>query len=456
MERNGIQENWQQYYPTYKFKERDILLKEYETSTRNVASQEQTFSNITNFIFVLATILGSLTVGMLNNRNLFKSLPLEILLGLVVVICVFSWLTLKYLSERQKSIIFDSRKIVVLRKMLGLDYGRLQLVLPSQRIEGASDPFAIKFFPGWLSSVAYPFWIICLISISLLFVLLPLIIEKLVIIIPHLEFLAVNRNNFRLFIALLWFCTLALTFRTTLYDTNERKTLSFAKLLAWFIALSLKNNFEYVIYRAKLSMYETERIKVPLKILQEILIFIEDRNFFKHKGISIKAIIRAFLSIFRIKRRSGGSTITQQLVRTLFIKDMSKTFRRKVIEILLALWFERICTKEEILKIYLSSVRFDYGVYGVTSAIRHFFGKKLNRSVSKAEAFFLIERISNIKSLILVDKIIHTIKQMRENNMISNEDIAQIKSIYSEKVKSRTLKVLDEKKFDEWIKGDSY
>lgn len=439
--------DWQQYYPTYKFKNRDILLKEYENCTANIQSQERIFLNAANFILVISAMLGSIAVSFFNNPTKFfnGALSMQTLLILIFITCSFSWLTTRYFAERQKSIIFDSRKIVILRHMLGLYYGTQQLVLPNWRIEGATNPFAIKLFPGWFSYVTYPFWLICITSNVVLYS----IIKNSVL----LSTLIPSPSSQATFIAIfliLWVFTIAFSFRCALYDTNEGLLLSLAKIIAGCFYLELVDDFEYVIYRAKLAVYETQRMKVDLTAFKKILIFIEDRDFYKHKGISIKAIVRAVLGIIGKKRRSGGSTITQQLARTLFIKEMSKTFRRKIVEIILALWLERICTKEEILEIYLSSVRFESKIYGLIDALKYFFQWSKDKSISEPEIFFLIERISNVRSLILTNKISDTLNQMFEKKLLTSEDISKIKSIYSQMYQFQKLKVENKEIFEKW------
>ena len=173
-------EEWQQYYPTHSYKERDVLIKEYEMASNNVSSQEKVFVNAVNILFVLITIFGSFIVAYFQYKPILIQLfSLKTMVLLLIVILFLSWLTIRYFSERQKSIVFDSRKIVVLRKMLGLDYGANQLVLPNQRLEGASNPFSIKMFPGWFTLTAYPFWIMILLTCSILAFLLPYFIISL-------------------------------------------------------------------------------------------------------------------------------------------------------------------------------------------------------------------------------------------------------------------------------------
>ena len=331
--------------------------------------------------------------------------------------------------------------------MLDLDYGNLQLVIPNWRIEGANNPFAIKLFPGWFTYVAYPYWIIILFSsLLLLYLFKSLVIEFSLII----NFYSIETIPYLLLI--IWISFLALLYRKNLYDTNEKFSLSIAKNISKIFKLHLVDDFEYIIYRAKLAKFETERIKLDLTILKKFLIFIEDREFYNHKGISWKGLIRAFLSLLKIKRRSGGSTITQQMARTLFIKDMSKLIRRKTVEIILAKWIEKIMNKDDIIDIYISSVRFDYKIYGITDAIKHYFNQKKDKFLSNAEAFFLIERISNIKSRVLLNKIDHTVRQMVERNLLARSDVKEIKLLYAKMVKLNILNSENRKKFNAWLK----
>jgi penicillin-binding protein 1A len=182
-----------------------------------------------------------------------------------------------------------------------------------------------------------------------------------------------------------------------------------AQRIARALGLKLVETIEYVIYRAILGKHELHRLSIDLTIAKKILVHIEDKEFFTHSGVSSRGLGRLLLSVLRRRRRSGGSTITQQLVRTLFIADHSKLFRRKAIEILLALWFNKVFTKNDQLEMYFSSVRFDVNVFGIAAALKHFFGE-VSSTVSAAEAFFLIERISNVRSRLLVEKVDQTLR----------------------------------------------
>jgi len=114
--------------------------------------------------------------------------------------------------------------------------------------------------------------------------------------------------------------------------------------------------------------------KIPLKMKQATLA-VEDSHFYFHFGIDPKAILRAFITNFRAGRVvEGGSTITQQLAKTLFL-TRDRTITRKIKEAILAIRLELIFSKDEILEIYLNQIYYGHGSYGVEAASRTYFGK---------------------------------------------------------------------------------
>ncbi len=128
---------------------------------------------------------------------------------------------------------------------------------------------------------------------------------------------------------------------------------------------------------------------VPLKemppYLYKAVLATEDRRFFEHFGIDPLGILRALIDDLRSgKIRQGGSTITQQLAKNLFLTP-ERTIKRKAQEVLLALWLEHKFTKEQILTLYLNRVYLGAGCYGVEAAARKYFGKSA-RNLSLYEA----------------------------------------------------------------------
>ena len=131
---------------------------------------------------------------------------------------------------------------------------------------------------------------------------------------------------------------------------------------------------------------------VPLGELPPYLVkaFIatEDRRFYSHFGIDIRSILRAtYVNLGAGQIVEGGSTITQQLAKNLYL-DNDRTFWRKAQEALIALWLEQHYTKDEILSTYLNHVYLGAGNYGIDAAAHYYFGKSA-RDVSLAEAAVL-------------------------------------------------------------------
>ena len=102
---------------------------------------------------------------------------------------------------------------------------------------------------------------------------------------------------------------------------------------------------------------------------------IEDRRFYDHPGVDVFGIVRAAMrNLTAGGVREGGSTITQQLAKNLFL-TRERTLRRKIQETLLAIWLEQRFTKDQILAIYLNRVYFGAGAYGVDAAAHRYFGR---------------------------------------------------------------------------------
>ena len=101
---------------------------------------------------------------------------------------------------------------------------------------------------------------------------------------------------------------------------------------------------------------------------------VEDRRFWTHPGIDPQGIARAiYVNLLRGKVSQGGSTITQQVAKNLFLTN-ARTFKRKVQEVMLTLWLERSFSKQEILEIWLNRVYLGAGAWGVDAAAHLYFG----------------------------------------------------------------------------------
>jgi penicillin-binding protein 1A len=122
--------------------------------------------------------------------------------------------------------------------------------------------------------------------------------------------------------------------------------------------------------------------------LPKAFIAIEDRRFYSHYGVDPLGIARAAVAnIVHHGVAQGGSTLTQQLAKNLFLTQ-ERTLQRKLQEVELALWLERKHSKYEILELYLNRVYFGSGAYGVEAAAQRYFGKSA-KNVTLAEAAML-------------------------------------------------------------------
>jgi membrane peptidoglycan carboxypeptidase len=128
--------------------------------------------------------------------------------------------------------------------------------------------------------------------------------------------------------------------------------------------------------------------KIP-DYLIEATLAIEDKEFYQHRGLSIKGIVLAIWHNFKNGANGlrGGSTITQQLVKNVFLSG-EKTWKRKIKEAILALMVERKLNKEEILERYFNQVAYGGETYGVNEAAIKYFGKEVDK-INLAEATFL-------------------------------------------------------------------
>ncbi|MCC5466697.1 transglycosylase domain-containing protein [Pelosinus baikalensis] len=113
---------------------------------------------------------------------------------------------------------------------------------------------------------------------------------------------------------------------------------------------------------------------IPLA-MQQSIIAVEDNRFYRHYGFDIEGILRAMLVNMQAGGFSeGGSTITQQLIKNLFLTQ-EKTYGRKAEEFILAMNMELRYSKEEILEMYLNTIYFGSGAYGIGDAAKIYFDK---------------------------------------------------------------------------------
>ncbi len=147
------------------------------------------------------------------------------------------------------------------------------------------------------------------------------------------------------------------------------------------VAFLVKTNPEHTAYRSlwtreNPTLGETEPSWTPLPglppLLFEALVHAEDNRFFQHNGVDWRTTRRAARRWLRARPSGGGSTITQQLARNLFLAP-DRTPHRKLVEILIAMRLDRDLSKQRILELYANIVEYGEGVWGITNAARHYF-----------------------------------------------------------------------------------
>lgn len=148
------------------------------------------------------------------------------------------------------------------------------------------------------------------------------------------------------------------------------------------------NGKQLTKFRGEKDAYYLKYKDLPVYAVASV-ISVEDRNFYKHSGVDYKGILRAAVSLVTNKGEvtQGGSTITQQLARTIFLNN-ERTWKRKVKEMFIAVELEKKYTKEDILEFYLNNVYFSNGYYGIQAASKGYFNKDA-KDLSMSEAAFL-------------------------------------------------------------------
>ena len=177
---------------------------------------------------------------------------------------------------------------------------------------------------------------------------------------------------------------------------------------------------------------EENRTIIPFEEIPQSIknatIALEDDSFYNHMGVRPLSTLRAVLKNIVTGSSEGGSTITQQLVKSVFLNP-EKTIFRKVKEMAISLRLEKELTKDEILSLYLNQIPYGSGAYGIQSAAETFFGKKA-KDLTLLESAYLAS-LPNAPSFYspygknkdkLDERARFTLKRMNEENFISKEE----------------------------------
>jgi len=222
------------------------------------------------------------------------------------------------------------------------------------------------------------------------------------------------------------------------HDVPEIKRVSDYRPLGVTQILSLENGQTRIMAEFyKERRYLTPYDQIPEKLVSAFL-SAEDSTFFEHQGVNIFAILRAAVANFLAGHVvQGGSTITQQIAKSLYLSPEKNIFR-KAKELFLALQLEKNLTKEEILYLYLNQIYLGSGAYGVQAAARTYFQKDLkNLTIAEMALIAGLPTAPGKYSPLLnpkkaKERQLYVLKRMRENKFISENEQ---KNAAAEKVK---------------------
>ena len=185
-----------------------------------------------------------------------------------------------------------------------------------------------------------------------------------------------------------------------------------------------------------MAVFGTKR-RIPVNIkdvpehLKQAYIAAEDANFYDHHGFDIKGIMRAVWQIITTgEKQSGGSTITQQLTRNVFL-SLDQTWSRKIKELFLSVKLERTISKDEILELYLNKISLGHRAYGVAAAADVYYGKSLDQLTLAQMAMLAAppKAPSRINPITSPERALqrrnYVLGRMRELNFISQQEFEQ-------------------------------
>lgn len=233
-------------------------------------------------------------------------------------------------------------------------------------------------------------------------------------------------------------------------------------IFTWAISESLPVSTK-IFDRNENLVYEifTDEKRTPIDIaeipehLKWATISIEDKNFYKHRGVDILGIIRGLSKTITQGRAEGGSTLTQQLVKNSLLSN-ERTVRRKAQELVLTMVFESIYTKDQILEMYLNSIPYGGTAYGIEAASETYFGKSA-KDLDLAESALLAglpQRPSTYSPFgahpeFAKSRQREVFKQMVDNGYISQDEAD---TAYNEELKYVSTRSSQATHFALWIK----
>ncbi|WP_053220415.1 transglycosylase domain-containing protein [Virgibacillus senegalensis] len=184
------------------------------------------------------------------------------------------------------------------------------------------------------------------------------------------------------------------------------------------------------------EIYEEYRRPVTIKQIpdhvENAFLAIEDNRFYDHAGVDFKSVTRAvFRDIITMEKAEGGSTITQQLAKNLFLHN-EKTWMRKTKEVMAAIYLERNFSKKKILEYYLNEIYFAHGIYGIETAAEFYFSKQVGElTVTEGAMLAALSKAPNTYSPLVDEEKAKerrdlVLQQMNQLDMLETEEMLQL------------------------------
>lgn len=240
-------EEAERYFATVAITDRDIALAEYGAAALRCNDDERAIT-IANGLLIaglaaMQPLLSPVLETLLSLDDSGANLPLAaFVIGWAFITSVIS----SYVCDLRRAYVFSARKIIVIRRLLGLSFGHFALVLPTWRLEGADQPFAIKLFPGWRPAAAYSLYATVFLSASVLWL-------ATMSALPHTSWATQDPWIVSTAASLVWAAYWLFAMRRKLYDTHEGVLLSLARCLAWVCKVRLVADIHQTLYRGDVA-----------------------------------------------------------------------------------------------------------------------------------------------------------------------------------------------------------
>ncbi len=414
------------YYPDHEIENLDIAGREYDLAANTVRAKSATLGALTALYAIASSVAG--LIGLTNPSDLaaiydqLAKSELYVRPSLLLVLVATAYGVSASLANARVDYVVSARKIIIIRQLANVRFGRDNLILPSWRLEAAIHPHVVRLFEGWKLHHLFPL-VFTLVALGWL---LALVLLTYGISWQLCALAGIGLAG-----------TFTIYYRSRLFERNENFLLLITYAIADLLDLTLDKRRAYVLYRARLAVLEAKRLEINYNALKKMIVFREDRSFESNIGISLRGIMRALYQTVCKRSPQGGSTISQQLFRSLYVMDYNKRIRRKIAESFGAFWLKSSLDNNEILELYICCVRYGPDSYGLMEARKTL--KISSEVLTPHEAFVLAERVSNVGKNVRWGGIEKSLEDGVRLNLLTSEERIKVIDKYHELIQNGVL-----------------